>query len=57
MFLLPPQNEFTRTRFRHQMLHGTMFDGFEYIQNSQMKSVSPLVVRRFFEFKTGPDAS
>jgi len=57
MFLLPPQNEFTGTRFSHQMLHGTMFDGFEYIQNSQMKGVSPLIVRRIFEFETGPDAS
>ena len=56
-FLLPPQNEFTSTRFRHQMLHCTTFDGFEYIQNSQMKGVSPFIVRRIFEFETGPDAS
>ena len=57
MFLLPPQKEFTSTRFRDQMLHGTMFNGFEYIQDSQMEGRSPFILKTALEFKTGPDAS
>jgi hypothetical protein len=57
VFFLPPQKEFTGTWFRHQILHGAMFDGFEYVKNSQMEGESPFIIRRIREFETGPDAS
>ena len=56
-FLLPLQKEFTSTRFRYQTLLGTMFDGGEYIKNSQMKRESPFIIRRVRELEMSPDAS
>lgn len=54
----PPlhQKKFTRTRLCHQILRGTVFDGFDDIKNLQLKAGFFVIFRRICKFETRPDA-